>query len=360
VSSPEVVALEDSATLGALTRDWGDLALRMDGSSYFQSADWVLGWWQTIAGRPPTRLAAWREPSGRLEALVALSEDRARLHGALPVDLRVQVNAGSGPGAADHCGWLVPAGRRPEVAAWLAQAIGGAGLLLRGADPAWERPPLPERARVIEVTTCPRLTLPGPDEAVGRSRELRRQLPRFTRRLEREGVRFEWVAPGQVDEPLLRALFALHGRARAQRVEGTAFGPENLALHLRLAKSGEAGRGPAAVVARHDGTVTGVLYGFWWKDTFAAYQWGWDPAWARFSMGSVLTYHAIRFAARAGARTFDFLRGTEGYKYRFGAVDRQDLTWLVPRGPAGLLLSARYRARDRMRPRRRPEPLASA
>jgi CelD/BcsL family acetyltransferase involved in cellulose biosynthesis len=355
-----MVALEDPATLYALRSDWDDLALRLAASSYFQSADWVLGWWETIARRPPTRLAAWRAPSGRLEALVALSEDRTRLHGALPGHLPVHVNAGSGPGAADHCGWLVPADRRADVAAWLAQAIGGAGLLLRGADPAWGRPPLPARARVIDVTTCPRMTLPGPDEAVGRSRELRRQLPRFTRRLEREGVRFEWVAPGEVDEPLLRALFALHGRVRAQRIEGTSFGPEHLALHLRLAECGEPGRGPAAVVARHDGAVTGVLYGFWWKDTFAAYQWGWDPVWARFSMGSVLTYRAIRFAACAGAHTLDFLRGTEAYKYRFGAIDRHDCTWIVPRGPAGLLLSARYRARDRMRPRHWPEPLASA
>ena len=225
MSSPEVVTLEDPAALDALTRDWRDLALRLGESSFFQSPDWVLGWWQTIAQRPPTRLAAWRAPSGRLEALVALSEGRARLHGALPVDLPVHINAGSGRGAADHCGWLVPADRRAEVAAWLGQDIGGAGLLLRGADPAWERPPLPARARVIGVTTCPRMTLPGPGEPVGRSRELRRQLPRFTRRLEREGVRFEWVAPGQVDEPMLRALFALHGRMRAQRLEGNDLRP---------------------------------------------------------------------------------------------------------------------------------------
>jgi CelD/BcsL family acetyltransferase involved in cellulose biosynthesis len=77
-------------------------------------------------------------------------------------------------------------------------------------------------------------------------------------------------------------------------------------------------------------------------------------------MGSVLTYQAIRLAAEAGARTLDLLRGTEPYKYRFGAVDHHDGTWLVPRGPAGLLLAARYRLRDRMRPSRRPEPLASA
>ena len=360
MSSPEVVELDDSGTADALVHEWRELALRVPESSYFQSPDWVLGWWDTIARRPPTRIAVWRGPSGRLDALVALSEERARLHGAFPVDLPVFVNAGSGVGAADHCGWLVPDDRRADVVDWLGHAVAGAGLLLRDADPTSERPPLPARARMIEATVCPRLTLSGPGEAAGQSHELRRQLPRFTRRLEREGVRFEWVEPGRVDEALIRDLFALHARRRVRRGKGTSFGPEQLQLHLRLAAWGGPGRGPAAVVARHDDAVIGVLYGFWWKDTFAAYQSGWDPAWARFSVGSVLIYQAIGFAASAGASTLDFLRGTEPYKYRFGAVDRADRTWMVPRGPGGLLLSARYRARDRVRRGRRGEPLAAA
>jgi CelD/BcsL family acetyltransferase involved in cellulose biosynthesis len=360
VNAPAVVTLEDCAAIDALTRDWRDLALRTSDSSYFQTPDWVLGWWETIGRRPPTRLAAWRAPGGELDALVCLSEDRTRLHGALPVDLGVYVNTGSGPGTADHCGWLVPTHRRDDATHWLEQAVAGAGLLLRGADPAWEPPPMPGRARVIEATACPRMVVPRPDEEVGRSPELRRQLPRFTRRLERQGASFEWVAPGQVDEMLLRDLFTLHERLRAQRGQGTAFDVEHLPLYLGLTARAAPGRGPAAVVARHDGAVIGVLYGFWWKDTFAAYQCGWDPLWARFSLGSVLIYQAIRFAGRAGARTFDFLRGSEAYKYRFGAVDRHDRTWMSPRGPAGLLLSTRYRARDRVRPHRRPQPLASS
>jgi CelD/BcsL family acetyltransferase involved in cellulose biosynthesis len=102
-------------------------------------------------------------------------------------------------------------------------------------------------------------------------------------------------------------------------------------------------------VARRDEAVAGVLYGFWWQDTFAAYQSGWDPRFARHSMGNVLVLHALERAADEGAHTFDFLRGNEPYKYRFGARDRCDRTWLVPRGPAGALLAARHRVRDRLR-----------
>ena len=109
-------------------------------------------------------------------------------------------------------------------------------------------------------------------------------------------------------------------------------------------------------MARRGGSIAGVLLGFWWRDTFAAYQSGWDRRYARHGLGNVLILHALEFAAANGARSFDFLRGTEPYKYRFGARDRWDRTWLVPRGPAGALLVARHRARERRRSRTRVQP----
>jgi CelD/BcsL family acetyltransferase involved in cellulose biosynthesis len=346
MSSPEVVEFHEASSLGTLSREWLALAARLDGTSYFQTPDWVLSWWETIAARPRTRAAAWRGASGRLEAIVVLSRGRERLHPRLPVRLAISTNAGSGTGAADHCGWLVPAAWRDEVAAWLSETMAGAGLLLRSADPDSDRPPLPDGARVVGRTVCPRMSVPPPDGEVGRSHDFSRQLGRFTRRIEREGVRFEWVTGGGVDERLLRALFDLHARARARHGTRTSFGIEQLALHRRLAERSGPGRGPVAVVAVRDDRIVGVLYGLRWKETFAAYQWGWAAELDRHSMGSVLACQAIRFAGAHGIRTFDFLRGAEPYKYRFGAVDRWDRTWMVPHGPAGALLAARYRARD--------------
>jgi hypothetical protein len=49
--------------------------------------------------------------------------------------------------------------------------------------------------------------------------------------------------------------------------------------------------------------------------------------------------HALERAADGGAHTFDFLRSGEPYNYRFAARDRCERTWLVPRGPAGTLLT---------------------
>jgi CelD/BcsL family acetyltransferase involved in cellulose biosynthesis len=176
--------------------------------------------------------------------------------------------------------------------------------------------------------------------------------------LERDGVRFEWVAPGRVDERILTALFEHHAEGRDPR-GGSTFRLDQLDFHRRLVERSASRRGPAAVVARRDEGIVGVLYGFWWRDTFAAYQSGWDRAYARHGLGNVLVLHALEFAADRRARTFDFLRGTEPYKYRFGARDRWDRTWLVPRGPAGALLAMRYQLRKRRRSTgRRDRPVA--
>jgi CelD/BcsL family acetyltransferase involved in cellulose biosynthesis len=306
----------------------------------------VLSWWETIAARPRTRAAAWRDASGRLDAIVVLSRSRERLHRRVPLAVPVYANAGSGAGDADHCAWLVMPDRREAVGAWVTEAIGGSALLVRSASGDWSPESLPAGAREVATTACPRVTLPLAAATGEPSKDFVRQLRRFTRRLERQGVRFEWVAPAGVDERLLDALFAL---------KPEFFDADRQAFHRQLSRRAEAGRGPTAVVARRDDRIVGVLYGFWWRDTFAAYQQGWDRAYARDALGNVLVLHALELATEHGARTFDFLRGTEPYKYRFGARDEWDRTWLVPRGPVGALLIARQLLRSG-RPAAAPPP----
>jgi CelD/BcsL family acetyltransferase involved in cellulose biosynthesis len=340
---PEVVELEELANEG----EWLDLADRHADSSYFQTPDWVLSWWETLAGRPPTRVAAWRADSGELEALVALSRGRERIHRRVPIAVPVYANSGSGAGDADHCGWLAAPRRRAAVAEWVSGSIGGSSLLVRSAAADWSPACLPAGAREVAVTTCPRVPLPLAAATGQPSKDFVRQLRRFTRRLARKGVGFEWVAPPGLDERLLDALFAL---------KPEFFNDTRRAFHRLLAGRAAPGRGPAAVVARRGERVVGMLYGFWWHQTFAAYQHGWDREYARDALGNVLVLHALELAGENGAHSLDFLRGAESYKYRFGAHDRWDRSWLVPRGPGGALLAAAARARRRGRPAAPPPP----
>ncbi|MCA9956075.1 MAG: GNAT family N-acetyltransferase [Anaerolineales bacterium] len=64
------------------------------------------------------------------------------------------------------------------------------------------------------------------------------------------------------------------------------------------------------------------LFNFDYKDRIWVYNSGLDPAlFGALSLGVVITAKAIEYAIENGRSTFDFLRGNETYKYRFGAQD---------------------------------------
>lgn len=345
-TSLRVVELGPS-TPRVVIEEWLDLAIRLGDTSYFQSPDWIVAWWNTIAQRPPTHLACWWS-DGRLQALVALSRTMRRPSPRFPAGVPVLTNAGSGSGDGDHCEPLVPGHLRGECATWLSAAAGRHPLVMRsvGDEAALL---LPSKRRILEATRCPRLVVDDALQPFARSSNFRRQLGRYVRRFEREGVEFEWQPPGRVDERVVDALFDLHLRRRKTLSRSTSLGSRHRALLEGLMHSATSSRGPAAVVAHAGTRVVGVLIGFRWKDTFSAYQAGWDPELAPLSLGTVLVHQAITMSVDDGARIFDFLRGSEPYKYRFGAVDRYDHTYLVPRGVAGCVLEVERQLRTRVR-----------
>nr|WP_095871750.1 GNAT family N-acetyltransferase [Streptomyces sp. TLI_235] len=145
-------------------------------------------------------------------------------------------------------------------------------------------------------------------------------------------------------------VLALHRLRRAALGRPTTFDEHRRPLHLRLLERSAAatapdGQGPAFCLAEHGGRTVGALYGFRWNGSFAYYQIGWDQAWAPLRLGTVLISETVRACAEQGLHTFDFLRGTEPYKYRFGAVDHHDDTRLLPRGPSGALLALKHRVK---------------
>ena len=330
-----------------LVGGWRGLAAGVGHSSYFASPDWVLGWWESLGAGSDGEVAVWHGSSGALEAVVALGRTRVRLHRRLPLAVTAWTNLGGGPGAADHCGWPVLAPRAEEVRAFLAGKAATAPMVLSNLDPETGEPMVPAGARLVASSACPRLDIPAEGQAPPFSSSFRKQLRAYGRKLERRDVKFRWVAPQEMTDELLETVFHLHERRWQASGRTTSFDRSRAGLHRRLIARAGPGRGPALVLAEQDGRAVGALYGFCWRDVFAYYQTGWEPEWADANLGTVLVAEAIRLAGLAGARVFDFLRGAEAYKYRFGATDRVDRTWLLPRGAAGRALDLRYRLRAR-------------
>ena len=61
---------------------------------------------------------------------------------------------------------------------------------------------------------------------------------------------------------------------------------------------------------------------FHYQDTLYLYNSAYDPTYASFSPGIVAIAYCLEDAINRGVKRFDFLRGSEAYKYHFGGQDR--------------------------------------
>ena len=123
-------------------------------------------------------------------------------------------------------------------------------------------------------------------------------------------------------------------------------GDDPYALHHRLVNTATAEAGPVTVVARVGDCAVGLLCGFMFRSVFSYFQSGWDPEFSPLSIGSVLVDESIRRAADAGCDVFDFLRGPEPCKYRFGAEDTVDHSFIAGRTLNAELLRSKYAVRQ--------------
>lgn len=343
--------VSDPAIFAGLAREWDELLLRSDARTPFLAWEWLYPWWQHLRGADrELYLLLMRDPSGRLVAIAPLcrrfarqglglggpgTAQRARL-AAGPVKgwSRVLEFLGTGEVGSDFLDLIVdPAWREPALARMFAT------LAARQAD--WDVLELsdmledgPTLARVerefmragqhdvenLAGECCPYVALPPrwEDYVAGLGSTLRRQLQRTSRVLaEDHGVTFvRHVEPSETG-PALSDLVRLH-RLRRSDLGGTrAFedGREGFHQHVCMLF---AERGWLSInMLRRDGRPLAGLYAFELGDTFYYYQSGFDPAWAQYSIGTVLLGHCMRVAITAGRTRFDFLRGDEPYKWRW-------------------------------------------
>ena len=73
-----------------------------------------------------------------------------------------------------------------------------------------------------------------------------------------------------------------------------------------------------------DGLIAGLALNLVHGNTVYYYQGGFANSASRYRPGTVLFAHVISRAIQHGYRRYDFLRGAETYKYRWGARDEHD------------------------------------
>jgi CelD/BcsL family acetyltransferase involved in cellulose biosynthesis len=308
--------------LEALRPAWDLLWRSARSATVFQRPEWLLACARTLAQGPLRALALWR--AGRLVGLLPLQE-----RAAAPRPTLVFL----GSGVSDYLDALLDPEHARAAAAcalrWLGEQQPAMECVLDHLPPSSTLlralAPRGLRGECAPIDVCPMLALPG-DRAsfeAGLGRKLRTDLHRALHKAERAGeLRAEQASAAQIPE-YLDALVALHGgcwRARGNR--GVLDDRAVQALHGRAAPALAAQDALILHGLRLDGRLVAVVYGFRDRGCHRLYLSGFDPAFARLSLGTLAVHQAIAEAIAEGAREVDFMRGREDYKYGWGARDR--------------------------------------
>lgn len=327
------VTVEEVTTTQALEDlrpEWSELWTRCPTATPFQSPAWLIPWWRHLG-------------DGNLWTLALRCQ--GRLIGLVPQFIHTQPGSSVrevlliGTGMTDYLDALFEHGLESlSMIALFAhlntrcrywdrcdfqQLRPGSPLLEAGLPAGW----LDE---ITEQEPCPVLALPAtPEELLERlPYHIPKNLRYYWRRVQEIGpAQIESTRQDNLNEWFDTLVQFHHARwtsrggkgvladATVQRVHREAL-PELLALGmlrfygLRI--------GDRLVAAFYGLTDNKSLN----KRTYA-YLSGFDPAFERLSLGTLVIGHALQEAVREGAETFDFLRGREAYKYLWGAQDNR-------------------------------------
>jgi CelD/BcsL family acetyltransferase involved in cellulose biosynthesis len=307
---------------------WTELAARS--RNIFATPEWLETWWRHFGCDRPLLAERCYAGDGRLIALIPLYVWRS-------FPLRVLRFVGHGQSdalgpicAAEHRTTAVEALRtllaRERFHAFIGEEL--------PAEQGWTEA---LQARLLRRRPSPLVQFgdvswDGFLESIGS--RTRKKIRYEERRLAEQGVRHRLADVPERLPADLDTLFALH-RARFPRGK-TAFGSARVeAFHREFA--------PAALergwlylrFLELDGRAIASSYCFRFENAEYDYNGGWDPAWARWSVGSVLVAYSIRSAIEDRLAEYKFLRGGEPFKYHFASEDPGVETVAVTPGPVG-------------------------
>jgi CelD/BcsL family acetyltransferase involved in cellulose biosynthesis len=333
VSDLRILEVTTAEGLAALAPAWSRLWQQAPSATPFQAPAWLIPWWHHFGQRELVALGAFE--GDRLAGLLPLYiYEEPPLRKLLPV----------GIGTSDWLDALCLPGREHEVAAALLAAIARRAERFDVCD----LQPLPPESPLLEAAAdgladerlalepCPVLRLAAAGEPLEASLppRRRRKLRYYQRRAETAGeLRFETAAAGGLRE-LLAAFGELHAaRWARQGLPGMLADEAVRAFHAEAAPALLAEGILRLHALRLDGRIVAILYGLLAKRRLHLYLSGFDPDLGGLGVGTLVIRHAMEQAAREGVREFDFLRGREAHKYRWGARDRPSYgRRLRPRG----------------------------
>jgi len=332
-----VYEITSAAALERIYPSWVSLWEQLPAATPFQHPDWLLPWWRHIGGGVLYVIAI--QDGGRLVALAPFYVHANESPGVRQLTLL-------GNGITDICDVLIDKDR-PHVLHSLAEQLSKSRWKVWDACDLRDIPrcsaliPLMGTSFSADVVDDePRVVVAlenwtKDDDGGALPKKVRADLRRRRKRAEEIGsVRFELTKQECITETL-ESLFTLHtARWHVSGQSGVLGEPNVAAFHLEVAER-FGRRGWLRLCRLHIGDRVGAVnYGFCVRRRAYYYIGGFAPEFAQLSPGGLIVDEMIRQAAGEGATEFDFLRGQEDYKLKFGGKVVQQHRVQLPAGRA--------------------------
>jgi CelD/BcsL family acetyltransferase involved in cellulose biosynthesis len=169
---------------------------------------------------------------------------------------------------------------------------------------------------------CPIIPLPATfaDYLNNMDSKQRREVQRKLRRALGANAQFVQIGPDDNLDQAIEAFLDLLQKSTLEKREWLNDGRR--ALFYEVAQAAHEAGTLQLLFVEVNGRKAATLFNFDYNDRIWVYNSGLDPtSFSALSLGVVITAKAIERAIENGRSTFDFLRGSEVYKYRFGAQD---------------------------------------
>jgi CelD/BcsL family acetyltransferase involved in cellulose biosynthesis len=310
-----------------LSQEWDSLLQRSVNAPFFMHPLYQRSWWQNL-GHNSLRLIAIRTNEGQLAGLAPFylktnpaGQRELSFVGCVDVsdylDLLVDrdyvepvyqalLDCLMAPGLAWDKLYLCSLAYNSLTLTRFAEAARGYG---------WQ-------AEVRQQDVCPVITLAGSwdDYLAGIDKKQRHEIRRKIRKIETEAqTRWYVVESTEGLDQAMDTFIALHQKSARDKED---FWNDKLirffkALAVELAQAGWL----RLYFIEVNGVKAASMLCFDYNNEFLLYNSGFDPEqFAHLSPGNVLTAYTIQDAIHLGRTRYDFLRGDEVYKFRFGAV----------------------------------------
>jgi CelD/BcsL family acetyltransferase involved in cellulose biosynthesis len=329
----------DAAGFAALREEWNPLLRNSASDTIFLTWEWQSTWWEHL-GEGELYLLAMRTDEGRLVGIAPL---RLTMLDDGPNDLSI-VGCRD---VSDYLDFIAASGEEESVYRalldWLESAEAPAWDLadlcnIPAASPTHSLLAEMAAARGYQVQTevediCPVIPLPSAwdDYLSSLDKKQRHEVRRKIRRAERSG-QANWYIVNQGHDLAaeMEAFIELHEKSSAEKDEFMDAQMKGF-FHAAAQSLEKAGWLQLAFI-EVNGEKAATMMNFDYRDSIMVYNSGFDPQqYAWLSPGIVLLAYCIHHAIELGRTKFDFMRGDEEYKYRFGAQPTEVYRLLIER-----------------------------